>query len=177
MRAFARRLASTSCLLLAHANAIDMQRIALDAGVDVMSTACGTGTSPTGSEGIPAPIAEHLRKMHEKGIGYQPTLRVLPGTADMFRADTLKDPMYAKVVPPAVLAWYATEPGQWFKQIMREGRDASVDTKIAHGWLKQNEQGMRALKLHARAWPSAARRQRYAVRADVRKSAGLRHVS
>jgi imidazolonepropionase-like amidohydrolase len=132
--------------LLAHANAIDMQRIAIDAGVDVMIHGLWNWNEYDGQEGIPAPIAEHLRKIHEKGIAYQPTLRVLPGTADMFRADTLKDPMYAKVVPPAVLAWYPTEPGQWFKQIMREGRDASVDTKIAHGWLKQNEQGMRALK-------------------------------
>ena len=54
--------------------------------------------------------------------------------------------MYAKVVPPAVLAWYATEPGQWFKQVMREGSDGSADTRIAHAWLKQNEQGMRALR-------------------------------
>jgi imidazolonepropionase-like amidohydrolase len=29
---------------------------------------------------------------------------------------------------------------------MRDGRDSSVDMKIAHGWLKQNEQGMRALR-------------------------------
>jgi hypothetical protein len=99
-----------------------------------------------GQPDVPAPIAEHLRRIHQKGIGYQATLRVLPGTADMFREDTLKDPMYAKVVPPSVLAWYATEPGQWFKQIMREGAGSSADTKIAHNWLKQNEQGMRALR-------------------------------
>lgn len=133
-------------LLVAHANALDMQRIALDADVDVLVHGLWNWGEYDGQTDIPAPIAEHLRKVHEKGIGYQATLRVLPGTADMFRADTLKDPMYAKVVPPAVLAWYATEPGQWFKQVMREGRDASIDTKIAHGWLKQNEQGMRALR-------------------------------
>jgi imidazolonepropionase-like amidohydrolase len=133
-------------LLLAHANAIDMQRIALDAGVDVLAHGLWNWMETDGQPGLPAPIAEQLRAIHSKGIGYQATLRVLPGTADMFREDTLKDPMYAKVVPPSVLAWYATEPGQWFKKIMREGTDGSADTKIAHAWLKQNEQGMRALR-------------------------------
>jgi imidazolonepropionase-like amidohydrolase len=133
-------------LLIAHANALDMQRIALDVGVDVLAHGLWNWGEYDGQQGMPAPIAEHLRKLHAKGIGYQATLRVLPGTADMFREDTLKDPIYAKVVPPAVLAWYATEPGQWFKQIMREGAGASADTKIAHGWLKQNEQGMRAVR-------------------------------
>lgn len=132
--------------LIAHANALDMQRIALDVGVDVLTHGLWNWGEFDGQQGMPAPIAEHLRKVHAKGIGYEATLRVLPGTADMFREDTLKDPMYAKVVPPAVLAWYATEPGQWFKQVMREGGDSSVDTKIAHAWLKQNEQGMRALR-------------------------------
>jgi imidazolonepropionase-like amidohydrolase len=132
-------------VLLAHANALDMQRIALDAGVDVLAHGLWNWGEYDGQPDLPAPIAEHLRKIHAKNIGYQATLRVLPGTADMFREDTLKDPVYAKVVPPTVLAWYATEPGQWFKQIMREGAPPSADVKIMHGWLKQNEQGMRAL--------------------------------
>jgi imidazolonepropionase-like amidohydrolase len=133
-------------LLVAHANAIDMQRIALDAGVDVLVHGLWNWNESDGQPDLPAPVAEHLRKVHAKGVGYQATLRVLPGTADLFRADTLKDPMYAKVVPPAVLAWYATEPAQWFKQVMRENSGGAADMKIAHGWLKQNEQGMRALR-------------------------------
>lgn len=132
--------------LIAHANALDMQRIALDVGVDVLAHGLWNWGEFDGQQGIPPQIAEHLRKVHAKGIGYQATLRVLPGTADLFREDTLKDPMYAKVVPPTVLAWYATEPGQWFKQVMRAGSDGSADTKIAHSWLKQNEQGMRAVR-------------------------------
>jgi imidazolonepropionase-like amidohydrolase len=132
-------------VLIAHANALGMQRIALDAGVDVLAHGLWNWDEYDGQPDVPAPIAEHLRNIHANNIGYQATLRVLPGTADMFREDTLKDPIYAKVVPPTVLAWYATEPGQWFKQIMREGRPPAVDVKIMHGWLKQNEQGMRAL--------------------------------
>ncbi|HKU13069.1 MAG TPA: amidohydrolase family protein [Steroidobacteraceae bacterium] len=133
-------------LLVAHANALDMQRIAVDADVDVLAHGLWNWGEFDGQQGVPAPIAAQLRKIHQKGIGYEATLRVLPGTADMFREDTLKDPTYAKVVPPSVLAWYATEPGQWFKNVMRGGRGSSADTKIVHDWLAQNEQGMRALK-------------------------------
>jgi len=133
-------------LLIAHANALDMQRIALDVGVDVLAHGLWNWGDSDGQPGVPAPIAEQLRQIHAKNIGYQATLRVLPGTADMFREDTLKDPMYAKVVPASVLAFYASPPGQWFKEIMRDGRGPSADTKIAHDWLKQNEQGMRALR-------------------------------
>lgn len=132
-------------LLIAHANALDMQRIALDTGVDVIAHGLWNWNELDGQPGIPAPIAEHLRKLHAQDIGYQATLRVLPGTADLFRDDTLQDPMYAKVVPPAVLAWYATKPGQWFKQVMRQESNGASDAKIAHAWIKQNEQGMRAL--------------------------------
>ena len=133
-------------LLIAHANALDMQRIALDVGVDVLAHGLWNWGDSDGQPGMPAPIAEQLRQIHAKNIGYQATLRVLPGSADMFREDTLKDPMYAKVVPASVLAFYASQPGQWFKEIMRDGRGSSADTKIAHDWLKQNEQGMRALR-------------------------------
>jgi hypothetical protein len=44
----------------------------------------------------------------------------------MFREDTLKDPMYAKVVPPTVLAWYATEPDS--------GSSRSCVTGLRHPW-------------------------------------------
>jgi imidazolonepropionase-like amidohydrolase len=133
-------------LLIAHANALDMQRIALDVGVDVLAHGLWNWGDSDDQPRVPAPIAAQLRQIHAKNIGYQATLRVLPGTADMFREDTLKDPMYAKVVPASVLAFYASPPGQWFKEIMRDGRGSAADTKIAHGWLKQNEQGMRALR-------------------------------
>lgn len=90
--------------VIAHANAIDMQRIAVDAGVDVLAHGLWNWNEYSASEGMPEAIAAHLRNIHAKKIGFQPTLRVLPATADLFRADTLKDPMYAKVVPPALLA-------------------------------------------------------------------------
>ena len=140
--------------LLAHANAIDMQKIALDAGVDVLAHGLWNWNEHGAREGVPEPIATHLRTIHARRIGFQPTLRVMAGTADLFRADTLKDPMYAKVVPPALLAWYASDAGQWFKREMQREYGGAPDMKIQHSQLQANEKNLRAVRfLHQLGHP------------------------
>jgi imidazolonepropionase-like amidohydrolase len=140
--------------IVAHANAIDMQRIAVDAGVDVLAHGLWNWNEHTAAKGVPEAIAAHLRNLHAKRIGFQPTLRVLPGTADLFRADTLKDPMYAKIVPPALLAWYASDAGQWYKREMQREYGDAPDVKLAHAQLRLNEQNMRVVRyLHELGHP------------------------
>ena len=140
--------------LLAHANAIDMQKIALDARVDVLAHGLWNWNEYRKSEGMPEPIAAHLKAIHARKIGFQPTLRVLAGTADLFRADTLRDPIYAKVVPPALLAWYASEAGQWFKRDMQGQYGGAPDMKIQHAQLKVNELNLRTVRyLHTLGHP------------------------
>jgi imidazolonepropionase-like amidohydrolase len=103
---------------------------------------------------VPEPIAAHLKAIHARKIGFQPTLRVLAGTADLFRADTLRDPIYAKVVPPALLAWYASEAGQWFKRDMQGQYGGAPDMKIQHAQLKVNELNLRTVRyLHTLGHP------------------------
>ena len=131
-------------LLVAHANALDMQRIALDTDVDVIAHGLWNWSKETSTQGVPEAIAAHLRNVHAKHIGYQPTLRVITGLADLFRADTLEDPNYAKVVPPSLLAWYATDAAQFFKRQMKGGSQ-DPDVKIMHDLLQVSSQGMRAL--------------------------------
>lgn len=133
-------------VLVAHANALEMQRMALEAKVDVIAHGLWNWDEFDRQPGVPAPIAAHLKRVHASGTGYQPTLRVMAGTADLFRADTLKDPTYAKVVPAALLQWYSTDAGQWFKQVMKQAYGNQPDAKIAAGQLQAGEQGMRAAK-------------------------------
>jgi imidazolonepropionase-like amidohydrolase len=141
-------------LLVAHANAIDMQRLAVGAEVDVIAHGLWNWNEFAIDEGMPEPIAAHLREVHAKRIGFQPTLRVLPSTADLFRADTLEDPTYAKVAPAAVLAWYATEDGQWFKRELRREFGDAPDPQIARGSLRVASYGGRAVKyLHSLGHP------------------------
>lgn len=141
-------------LLVAHANAIDMQRIAVAGEVDVIAHGLWNWNELASPEGTPEPIAAHLREIHARRIGFQPTLRVLPSTADLFRADTLKDPTYVKVTPAAVLAWYATEDGQWFKREMRRDFGDVPDRQIARGALQAAAYGGRVVRyLHGLGHP------------------------
>ena len=132
--------------LLAHANAIDSQRIAVAAEVDVIVHGLWNWNEYSADEGVPPAIAAHLRTIHAKKIGYQPTFRVIAALSDLFREDTLKDPAYAKVVPAPLLQWYATPPGQWFKEEMRKSLGGVPDMKAMHIFLKIGSQGMRAAK-------------------------------
>jgi imidazolonepropionase-like amidohydrolase len=133
-------------LLIAHANAIDMQRIAVEAQVDVLAHGLWNWNEYSTDQGVPPAIAAHLREIHAKKIGYQPTLRVIAGLADLFREDTLQDPAYKKIVPPALLEWYATPAGQWFKEEMRKGMGGPPDMKAMHTYMVVGSRGMRATK-------------------------------
>jgi len=132
--------------LLAHANAIDTQRIAVEAEVDVIVHGLWNWNEYSTDEGVPPAIAAHLRTIHAKKIGYQPTLRVIAALGDLFREDTLKDPAYAKVVPAPLLQWYGTPAGQWFKETMRKDIGGAPDMKAMHIFLKVGSHGMRAAK-------------------------------
>lgn len=136
--------------LAAHANALDMQRMAVNGDVDLIVHGVWNWNEAEDQQGIPPVIADHLRNVREKKIGYQATLRVLPGVTDLLDPKLLEDPVYAKVVPPRLLAWYRTEEAQWFK---REVFGPDVDAAaVLEGRRKANERwstserGMRALR-------------------------------
>jgi imidazolonepropionase-like amidohydrolase len=133
-------------MVLGHANALDHQQRALAGRVDVLAHGLWHWGESNAAEGVPPPIANHLRAIHQRSIGYQPTLRVIYGEADLFRADTLKDPTYAKVVPPALLQWYGTEAGQWFKREMKADSGDPPDAKMMQMELQVGSRNLRAAK-------------------------------
>ena len=102
--------------LLAHANALDMQRMAVAGNVDMVIHGVWNWNELEKAEGIPPAIDALLRSVRDRKIGYQATLRVIPGVMDLFDPTLLDDPTFAKVVPPRLLAWYRTEPAQWFRK-------------------------------------------------------------
>jgi imidazolonepropionase-like amidohydrolase len=134
----------------AHANALDMQRRAIDANVDIIVHGVWNWNALDGQQGMPKEIADHLKTIHDRGIFYQATLRVLPGVTDLLDPRLLDDPVYPKVVPPALLQWYHTEPAQWFKhEVFGPKVDpaavvAGVQAANEH-WATEDK-GMRALR-------------------------------
>jgi imidazolonepropionase-like amidohydrolase len=131
--------------LIAHANALDMQQIAVKVPVDVLAHGVWNWGEYSKASGVPDAIQQHLRTVHAKKIGYQPTLRVMAGLAALFEADTLNDPVYSKIVPPALLEWYRSADGQWFKQQLRTGWGDLPDARIAQLQWQSEEKGARAM--------------------------------
>ncbi len=137
-------------LLLVHANALDMQRKAVEGQVDVIVHGLWNWNELQNQPGIPPAIAEHLRSVHDHHIGYEATLRVIPGVTDLLDPTLLDDPVYAKVVPPAMLKWYRTDAAQWFKtEIFGPKPDAERilgGVRAANEHWATSENGMRALR-------------------------------
>ena len=132
--------------MIAHANALGMQQMALAADVDVIAHGLWNWDAVEGQPGVPEEIAAHLRKVRDQRTGFQPTIRVIPGMGDLFRHDTLEDPFYKKVVPPDLLEWYASDAGSWFKDELRQDFGNETDMEIAHIYVKVAARGMRAAK-------------------------------
>jgi imidazolonepropionase-like amidohydrolase len=137
-------------LLLVHANALDMQRKAVEGQVDIIVHGLWNWNELENEPGIPPAIAAHLRNVHDHHIGYEATLRVIPGVTDLLDPTLLDDPVYAKVVPPAILQWYRTEPAQWFRtEIFGAQPDAARilgGIRAANAHWATSEKGMRALR-------------------------------
>jgi imidazolonepropionase-like amidohydrolase len=137
-------------ILVVHANALDMQRIAVENNVDLIAHGVFNWNDLQNQPGIPPAIAAHLRNIHDKKIGYEATLRVIPGVLDLLDPKLLDDPLLAKVVPPRMLAWYRTEPAQWFRrEVFGPNVDAAAvleRNREANKKWATSENGMRALR-------------------------------
>jgi len=136
--------------LAIHANALDMQRKAVDGGVDLILHGIWNWNELNSAEGIPPAVDAHLRNVRRSGIGYQATLRVLYGVSDLLNPALLDDPVFAKVVPPRLLAWYRTEPAQWFKRDVYgpdvDGAAVLAAERAANERWATSDKGMRALR-------------------------------
>lgn len=102
---------SHGLLVYVHANAIDMYHVALGIGPDVIGHGLWNWQWPGNGE---PPVERMLDRVVADNVGYIATHQVMWGLAAQLEPDTLDDPAYTKVVPPALLEWYATPAGQWF---------------------------------------------------------------
>lgn len=112
-------------LMMAHANATDMQRIAIDSHADVIAhgtwnwSAAERATVQREPTQLPPSVKKLLDDIVREKIAYQPTLMVLPGIAALFRDETLRDAALKKVVSPSLLDWYQSPMAAWFKNLIQ----------------------------------------------------------
>jgi imidazolonepropionase-like amidohydrolase len=97
-----------------HANSMEAHTFALEVGVDVIAHGMWNGYRLQDGA-LPPDAATVVDQIMVRGLGYQPTARVLPGIAAVFDRDLLSTSSLAEVVPGALIAWYATDEGGFFR--------------------------------------------------------------
>jgi hypothetical protein len=83
---------------------------------------------------LPAEIRKLLDRIVERKIGYQPTFQVLYGELAYFDPGYLKMKAIPKVVPRALLDWFGTDEGKWFKKELAD--DDTPDAAMRQGFEK-----------------------------------------
>lgn len=105
-------------LLMAHANAIDMQSIAQQIDVDIIAHGMWNWNHLDGKPGLPKEIKSILDKVIEQEQVFQPTFGVMDSLKGVTVPNVLRDPLYRKVIPKKTFDWYHTKEGEWFKREM-----------------------------------------------------------
>jgi len=149
VRAEARRLGMPVAI---HANALDMQILALRYKPDVLAHGLWHWGASNSAPDLPEPIRQHLDSVLASGTAYQATFGVLDGEGNLFDPQFLDDPALKKVVPPDLLAWYRTDEAQFFKrEILAQApelADPAVARKIYRGVVSRNERAFTYLAEH-----------------------------
>ena len=132
-------------LVVAHANALDMQEIALKAEVDVLAHGMWNWLNESSREQLPSAVQRVADDIVTTKTAYQPTLNVMRSLRDVNAPNHLKTKGYAEVVPKPILDWYKSEQGQWFAREMRQGWGTSDLAVIYDRQTQVLEQGERVL--------------------------------
>ena len=128
-------------VLVTHANSLETQTAAVAGGADVLAHGMWHWGALDREKELPAPVKALLDQIASKGIGYQPTMQVLYGLRAYFDPAYLNDPAVAKVVPKAMLAWFRSDEGKWFKQELAEdGENDAVALKGMEAPLRRQAQ-------------------------------------
>jgi imidazolonepropionase-like amidohydrolase len=115
--------------VLMHANSVAAQRFALDAGVDVIAHGLWNGFRVT-DDGFSDGVDRVLEQISASGIGWQPTMQVLPGLGDLFDDTFLDRPAVRHAYPQALIDWYRTPEGRWFRDEIASELDGTDGRRV-----------------------------------------------
>ena len=119
-------------VMMMHANAFEAQQFALDAGVDVIAHGMWNWGALDREPEPPPEIKALLDRIVEERTGYQPTIQVMGGLRAYFDPEYLKIPAIPRVIPAALLDWFNSRDGKWFREELDE--DNTPDAGMRAGF-------------------------------------------
>ncbi len=119
-------------VMMMHANSFEAQQFAVDADVDVIAHGMWNWGALDRQPELPPEIKTLLDGIGKKRIGYQPTIQVMGGLRAYFDPEYLKMPAIPLVIPAALLAWYNSPEGKWFRKEIDE--DNTPDAEMRQGF-------------------------------------------
>jgi len=118
-------------LLVIHASSLETQRMALEAGADVIAHGTWNWGPFDEAKEVPPQVAALLDRVAATGTGYQPTMRVIYGESVYFDPWYLDNPDFYKVVPASLVEWFKSpQGGQFVKAIAPPGASAAALTDM-----------------------------------------------
>jgi imidazolonepropionase-like amidohydrolase len=119
-------------VMMMHANSFEAQQFAVAAKVDVIAHGMWNWGALDRQPELPPEIKTLLDRIVETRIGYQPTIQVMGGLRAYFDPEYLKLPAIPMVIPAALLAWYNSPEGKWFRKEIDE--DNTPDAEMREGF-------------------------------------------
>jgi|ERR1700722_15647103 imidazolonepropionase-like amidohydrolase len=119
-------------VMMMHANSFEAQQFAVDADVDVIAHGMWNWGALDRRPELPPEIKTLLDRIVQKRTGYQATIQVMGGLRSYFDPDYLKMPAIPKVIPAALLAWFNSPEGKWFRKELDE--DNTPDEEMRQGF-------------------------------------------
>jgi imidazolonepropionase-like amidohydrolase len=132
--------------LMVHANAVDMQRIAIEADADILAHGMWNWLNLKSKSGLPREIKKIADEIIAKKMVYQPTLNVMRSLRDITVADHLKHPDYKNVISADAFDWYRSDNGQWFSKVLTQGWGNRTLAQIQQRMTKVLNNGERVLQ-------------------------------
>lgn len=113
---FARAGAHSNMPVVLHAPSAAGHQLALSSGVSVLAHglwARELSEKSFRNNDLSCQDSDLLKQVAERGIGYQPTLRVINAEHELLSPSAVKNKLYEKVYPPEYLRFLQSEDAQW----------------------------------------------------------------
>src|SRR5260370_37463910 len=107
--------------VLLHASSIEAQRFGLDGGTDVFVHGLWNWGEFDNAQALPDAAKEVLNRVVAHRTGYMPTMQVIGGLRLLYEPEYFDQPAVRRVVPKALLDWYRTADGRWFRDELAGG--------------------------------------------------------